>query len=1149
VWSDRAPTVGLLLDSATDPQDVLVWSGAAEAAREHGVNLLCLDCGHLPHVGPLCALVGPEALDGLVVRLRDDEGRLELIRQKASSLPVVNLAQLQEGYPGIVGGHYEGMRRLLRHLIEVHGYERLAFVQGTVGDRAADARYRAYVDVLTEYGLPHSGDLLVGGHGATGADEEPGEAAVRALLDARSARPDVMVCCADALAIDVLSALSRRGLHVPDDLAVTGFDGVARSRTARSPLTTVAQPWRRMGGRALELLLAQLDGDPIPAQMVVPCDLVVRESCGCWPRAVVEAGAAMSPGLSWSARRGLLLSQMVEVLAGEGLKGGADPVARLVDGLSADLLEAEGLAFLRILRTLLQALPPCAELNSAWQTALSLLRRHLLASPDVRGEARNRAEFLIEQARVLVSETAVRAQAAWAENAIGQAEEIARVGRSLSAHFGLQQLSSVAAREMPKLGVRGLYVCLYEEAAAPTEWCRLVAGYDAEGPIKLEYSGQRFPLHQVLPQGVLTGHRPYALLAEPLASAGQQLGYALFEADPVQSRVYDSLRSQLSGALRGMLLLRQTERDALQLQTAAEVGRSVSSILDPDRLMQTVVDLVLERLDLYYAGLFLVDENGAWTGEPGRWAVLRAGTGQAGEQMLADGHRLEVGGLSMVGQCIARGKARIALDVGKEAARFDNPLLPYTRSELALPLVSRERPIGAMTIQSVEAGVFSTQDVAALQLMADQLANALETASLYAGTREALQRTQILYETSRVLSSTLGQASTLRAILDGLARQAGCVYVALFGVDRRSSIFEPLGGSWRGDRDALPEWLGYPRSLDEGELFTEVYASGTIRISHGWDDRVDERHYGELGLERLLRVVAPIRRRDETVGVVEVGYDAAEAGTIDEQDTDWLTAFLDQAAVALENARLWAETRQALVDAERMYRASQVVAAAGGAEDLVNAVVEGFGADAADCVVLWSAQPETAAGIPMLLSIAGWSATANAPPWSTGTQLSAAELAPMWASQGPGAIYVPDLDDDERLGERTRLALRRWGAASAALVPVQGGEHLTGAILLAVQAGHVFASHEGRRLESLAGQLAVGIERLQLLSQLEQRLRQEQILREVSDRVRGAMDVESVMRTTVQEVGRVLGRAVFFRLDGADRAHVTWQPEEGERER
>ncbi|MGD1993961.1 MAG: GAF domain-containing protein [Anaerolineae bacterium] len=196
------------------------------------------------------------------------------------------------------------------------------------------------------------------------------------------------------------------------------------------------------------------------------------------------------------------------------------------------------------------------------------------------------------------------------------------------------------------------------------------------------------------------------------------------------AKTLNALAAQLQGTI-GTLERRVAERTR-GLQAAAEVSRATTSVLDPEELLRQVVDLVQERFDLYYVGLFLLDERN-------RFAKLRAGTGEAGQQMIADEHQLEVGGNSMIGQCVARDQARILLDVGEEAARFDNPLLPATRSEMALPLRSRGRVIGAMTVQSSEEAAFEDADVAVMQTMADQVAVAIDNAQLFAEAERALE--------------------------------------------------------------------------------------------------------------------------------------------------------------------------------------------------------------------------------------------------------------------------------------------------------------------------------------------------------------------------------------------------------------------------
>jgi serine phosphatase RsbU (regulator of sigma subunit) len=176
-------------------------------------------------------------------------------------------------------------------------------------------------------------------------------------------------------------------------------------------------------------------------------------------------------------------------------------------------------------------------------------------------------------------------------------------------------------------------------------------------------------------------------------------------------------------ALIGNLEQRVAERTR-GLRAVAEVSRATTSVLELDALLGQVVDLVRERFDLYYVGLFLLD--GAEQN-----AVLHAGTGEAGRQMLERGHRLQVDGPSMVGQCVAHNEARIAPDAGAEAMRFANPLLPETRAEVALPLRARGRIVGAMSVQSAEAGAFDEAAAGVLQSLADQVGVAIDNARLF----------------------------------------------------------------------------------------------------------------------------------------------------------------------------------------------------------------------------------------------------------------------------------------------------------------------------------------------------------------------------------------------------------------------------------
>jgi nitrate/nitrite-specific signal transduction histidine kinase len=211
----------------------------------------------------------------------------------------------------------------------------------------------------------------------------------------------------------------------------------------------------------------------------------------------------------------------------------------------------------------------------------------------------------------------------------------------------------------------------------------------------------------------------------------------------VLAQAFNAMTAQLRNLIAG-LEQRIAERTAdlrqrtRLLEASAEVAQAAASILQPTELIEKVVGLIRNRFDLYYVGLFLVEQAG-------EWAVLRAGTGAAGQAMLARGHRLNLSQSSMISWCINNARARVALEAGADQVRLATPELPFTRSEAALPLRSRGQVLGALTIQSDRANAFTEDTITVLQAMTDLVAIALDNANLLAASQEALEAERRAY--------------------------------------------------------------------------------------------------------------------------------------------------------------------------------------------------------------------------------------------------------------------------------------------------------------------------------------------------------------------------------------------------------------------
>jgi GAF domain-containing protein/HAMP domain-containing protein len=303
------------------------------------------------------------------------------------------------------------------------------------------------------------------------------------------------------------------------------------------------------------------------------------------------------------------------------------------------------------------------------------------------------------------------------------------------------------------------------------------------------------------------------------------------------------------------------ERRTQQIQAAADVGKAAASIRNLDELLTRVAYLISERFGFYHAGVFLLDPQG-------EHVILHAASSPGGQRMLERGHRLRVGeagsslaagentAAGIVGHVASTMEARIALDVGQDATFFDNPDLPDTRSEMALPLMAGGRLLGVLDVQSTKAGAFGEEDIGVLQVLADQVAVAIENAQLFAETQRTLDVERRAY----------GQVSRV-AWRDLLRLQRARGYRC-----DPQGVFAIAAGDQPGAAPA-PELVGEPAPQDGATL------------------------------------LLPIQVRDHTLGFVRLRKpDEAHAWTAEEVALMDLLA--EQLGVALESARLYADTQR-----------------------------------------------------------------------------------------------------------------------------------------------------------------------------------------------------------------------------------------------
>lgn len=319
---------------------------------------------------------------------------------------------------------------------------------------------------------------------------------------------------------------------------------------------------------------------------------------------------------------------------------------------------------------------------------------------------------------------------------------------------------------------------------------------------------------------------------------------------------------------------REASRRVNQLRTVAEVAQAISSIQNLQDLLPNIASAISKEFGFYHVGIFLVDEAK-------EYAVLAASNSEGGQRMLKRGHKLKIGEVGIVGFAAATGQARIALDTGQDAVYFDNPDLPNTRSEMALPLRAGSEVIGILDAQSEQTGAFDEEDIELLSIMADQVSIAIQNARQFEMAEKAAQESEEIY----------------RRYIRG---------------EWRALVHETRRLGYRYSKAGVGPLKAPVRSLETEEAVTTGKTNASKR-------------------EARSQIVVPIKLRGEVIGVLNVTADNEKAW--EQDDVDITEAVAERVALAVENVRLL-EASQSQASRERTI--SAVTARIGASVNLRN---------------------------------------------------------------------------------------------------------------------------------------------------------------------------------------------------------------------
>ncbi len=535
------------------------------------------------------------------------------------------------------------------------------------------------------------------------------------------------------------------------------------------------------------------------------------------------------------------------------------------------------------------------------------------------------------------------------------------------------------------------------------------------------------------------------------------------------SALIGSVGQRISSYIENQQLLAQLQAQAENLQKVAEISTAVAASRNPYQLAQDVADRTYTAFGLYQTAVFILEENDL---------VLIGAAGNLGIAASSQSPRLSQHTLkSLVARAARTGQVILVNDVATEPDFLPHSLLPETKAEIVTPLLVGERVLGVLDIQSNRRDAFTAEDLNIFTTLASQVAISLQNARQYQQTQQALE-----------------ELSSLQRVITGESWQA-------FARSRQRVV-----QGYIANRQYVQPIMASAQAEDADIAATAVPP--------------------DLGNEAAL--VIPVQVRGTTIGKLGVRKDAATA--VAPETESLLTAIAQQVAEALERARLFEETELARAQTDQLYAGSERVVRATTLDEILEALTSSTALQWMDQVDLlffdqpWhDVRPQTM----VTLDLVGLQA-AN----SVGSVYYLADfpLTDVLVKDGP--FVVNNVHTDTELDETIHAFLiEQLEVSSVVIFPLVVGDQWLGMIMARSIAPQDFSEADVRQIGSLVDQAAAVAQTIRLIEETQARAQQEQILRRVSERVYTAVDAESVLRTAVQEVGRVLGLEAFVYLD------------------
>jgi uncharacterized membrane protein len=493
---------------------------------------------------------------------------------------MVSIGGPVENITSIMVDNRPGLQNMIRHLAEVHGYMRIAFIRGPEGNSDAAERFQIYRETLEQMGIPYDPELTAAGNYL----ETSGMEAVKNWFDDKHLEINAIVASNDNMALGAMKELKKRNIDIPGKIAVTGFDDVEDAAVFTPPLSTICQPLSEQSNRAVDILIDMLEGKPsYSGNEYLPSLFVPRQSCGCSPSSIrynnpiVFSNAIYDYKEKLSSEKIMILANITDAMNTGSNIIKTDRINKILDAFYSEILESERGLFISALEFVLNEEHAEGSDIGAWHGAVSALRNSAL--PLIGNEdAFTRADNILQNAHLFIIEMSLRTISLKKIYSEKLSMQLSQLGQSLSTTFDTDELKEAIINEMSMFNIPSLFISIYDDNGPVPEKCYLFTAYCDGKKIEPCPDNIYYQTSCLLPQEFLPHDRRYSIVLENLYFKTEQLGFILMEAGPMEGIIYETACTQISGCLKGGNLIKKSREAEKYLETR---NRNIEGVVLP----------------------------------------------------------------------------------------------------------------------------------------------------------------------------------------------------------------------------------------------------------------------------------------------------------------------------------------------------------------------------------------------------------------------------------------------------------------------------------------------------------------------------------------------------------------------------------------